>query len=54
MNTYLANIEVLEVAMIGTQLLDVRLATLALLAPILVFIYIVAGADGSKRNLTFI
>lgn len=49
-NTYLANIEAIEVAMIGTQLLGVRLATLAMLAPILVLIYIVAGADGLTQR----
>lgn len=49
-NIYLVNIEAIEVAMIGTQLLGVRLATLALLAPILVLIYIVAGADGLTQR----
>lgn len=49
-NTYLVNIEAIEMAMIGTQLLGVRLATLALLAPILVLIYIVAGAEGLTQR----
>ncbi|MBI2293980.1 MAG: DUF4400 domain-containing protein [Betaproteobacteria bacterium] len=49
-NTYMANRDAIEVAMIGTQLLGVRLATLALLAPILVLIYIVAGADGLAQR----
>ena len=49
-NTYLANIEAIEAAMIGTQLLGVRLATLSLLAPILVLIYLVAGADGLTQR----
>ncbi len=49
-NTYLVNIEAIEVAMIGTQLLGVRLVTLVLLAPILVLIYIVAGADGLTQR----
>jgi len=49
-NTYVANIESIEVAMIGTQLLGVRLATLAMLTPILVLIYIVAGADGLTQR----
>ena len=49
-NTYLANIDVIEVAMIGTQLLGVRLAALAMLAPILVLIYIIAGADGLTQR----
>ena len=41
-NTYIANREAIEVAMIGTQLLGVRLATLALMLPLLVLIYVVA------------
>ncbi len=49
-NTYLANIDAIEVAMIGTQLLGVRLAGLAMLAPILVLIYIIAGADGLTQR----
>ena len=49
-NTYLANIEAIEVAMIGTQLLGVRLATLVLTAPLLVLIYIVAGVDGLTQR----
>lgn len=49
-NTYLANIEAIEVAMIGTQLLGVRLATLALIAPLLTLIYLVATADGLTQR----
>jgi len=49
-NTYLANIEAIEVAMIGTQLLGVRLETLVLIAPLLVLIYLVAGADGLTQR----
>lgn len=49
-NAYLVKIEPIEVAMIGTQLLGVRLATLALFTPILVLIYIVAGADGLTQR----
>ena len=49
-NTYLANIEAIEVAMIGTQLLGVRLATLSLLAPILVLIYFITGVDGLTQR----
>lgn len=49
-NTYLANREVIEVAMIGTQLLGVRLATLALLVPLLVTLYLVATADGLTQR----
>lgn len=39
-NTYLANIEAIEVAMIGTQLLGVRFATLAFMAPLLALVYL--------------
>jgi len=49
-NTYLANIEAIEVAMIGTQLLGVRLATLVLIAPLLFLIYLVAGVDGLTQR----
>jgi integrating conjugative element membrane protein (TIGR03747 family) len=49
-NTYLTNIEAIEVAMIGTQLLGVRLATLALIAPLLTLIYLVATADGLTQR----
>ena len=47
---YLANIEAIEVAMIGTQLLGVRLATLAMMAPLLVLVYLVAAADGLTQR----
>jgi len=49
-NTYLANREAIEVAMIGTQLLGVRLATLAMFVPFLVLSYFVAGADGLTQR----
>ena len=49
-NTYMANREAIEVAMIGTQLLGVRLATLALIAPLLVLVYVVAGVDGLTQR----
>lgn len=48
--TYLANREAIEVAMLGTQLLGLRLATLALLLPLLVLIYVVAAADGLTQR----
>lgn len=48
--TYLANREAIEVAMIGTQLLGVRLATLAMMAPLLVLVYLVAAADGLTQR----
>ena len=44
-NSYLANIDTIEVAMIGTQLLGVRLATLAMMAPLVVLVYLVTAAD---------
>ena len=47
---YLANIEAIEVAMIGTQLLGVRLATLAMMAPLVVLVYLVAAADGLTQR----
>ncbi|MCL4215401.1 MAG: DUF4400 domain-containing protein [Candidatus Hydrogenedentes bacterium] len=49
-NTYLANVEAIEAAMIGTQLLGVRLATLALMAPLLALAYLVATADGVTQR----
>jgi integrating conjugative element membrane protein (TIGR03747 family) len=49
-NSYLANIEAIEVAMIGTQLLGVRLATLGMMAPLLVLVYLVAAADGLTQR----
>lgn len=49
-NSYLANFEAIEVAMIGTQLLGVRIATLILIVPLLVLIYLVAGVDGLTQR----
>ncbi len=49
-NSYLANTEAIEVAMIGTQLLGVRLVTLAMMAPLLVLVYLVAVADGLTQR----
>jgi integrating conjugative element membrane protein (TIGR03747 family) len=49
-NSYLANIDAIEVAMIGTQLLGVRLATLGMMVPILFLIYLVAAADGLTQR----
>lgn len=48
--TYLANIDAIEVAMIGTQLLGVRLATLGMMMPLLVLVYLVAAADGLTQR----
>ena len=47
---YLANIDAIEVAMIGTQLLGVRLATLGMMAPLLVLVYLIAAADGLTQR----
>ncbi len=49
-NSYLANIDAIEVAMIGTQLLGVRLVTLAMMVPLLVLVYLVAAADGLTQR----
>ena len=49
-NSYLANMEAIEVAMIGTQLLGVRLATLGMQVPLLVLVYLVAAADGLTQR----
>ncbi len=49
-NSYLANIDAIEVAMIGTQLLGVRLVTLAMMAPLLVLVYLVAAVDGLTQR----
>jgi integrating conjugative element membrane protein (TIGR03747 family) len=49
-STYIANRDAIEVAMIGTQLLGVRLATLALMLPLLALIYVVAAADGLTQR----
>jgi integrating conjugative element membrane protein (TIGR03747 family) len=49
-NAYLANIEPIEAAMIGTQLLGVRLATLGMMAPLLVLVYLIAAADGLTQR----
>ena len=49
-NSYLANREAIEVAMIGTQLLGVRLVTLAMMVPLLVLVYLVAAADGLTQR----
>ena len=48
--TYLANVEAIEVAMIGTQLLGVRLVMLAMMAPLLMLVYLVAAADGLTQR----
>ena len=49
-NFYIANREAIEVAMIGTQLLGVRLATLAMTVPLLLLVYIVGATDGLTQR----
>jgi len=49
-NSYLANTEAIEVSMIGTQLLGVRLATLGMMVPLLVLVYLIAAADGLTQR----
>jgi len=49
-NTYIGNREAIEVAMIGTQLLGVRLATILLVAPTVLLFYVVATADGLTQR----
>lgn len=49
-NTYIANQDAIEVAMIGTQLLGVRVATLALMLPLVILLYLIATADGLSQR----
>lgn len=49
-NSYISNHDAIEIAMIGTQLLGVRLATLALMLPLLGLIYVVAAIDGLAQR----
>jgi integrating conjugative element membrane protein (TIGR03747 family) len=49
-NAYLVNIEAIKVAMIGTQLFGVRLATLVMIVPLHILIYLVAGVDGLTQR----
>ena len=49
-NTYIANRDAIEVAMIGTQLLGVRLATLAMNVPLLALVYLVGAGDGLTQR----
>jgi len=48
--TYLENYEAIQVAMIGTQLFGVRLATLVMALPLLVMVYGVALFDGLTQR----
>lgn len=49
-NTYIGNRATIEVAMIGTQLLGVRLATVLLVAPLFLLLYLVAATDGLAQR----
>lgn len=49
-NFYIANCEAIEVAMIGTQLLGVRLATLGMTVPLLFLVYFVGATDGLTQR----
>jgi integrating conjugative element membrane protein (TIGR03747 family) len=48
--TYIGNREAIEVAMVGTQLLGVRLATIFLVVPAILLLYVVAAADGLTQR----
>lgn len=49
-NTFIANREAVEVAMVGTQLFGVRLATLLMGTPLLALAYCVALTDGLTQR----
>ena len=49
-NAYVANFEGIHVAMLGTQLFGVRLATLIAVLPLMALVYAVAMADGLVRR----
>ena len=49
-NAYVANFEVIRVAMVGTQLFGVRLATLIMAAPLFAVFYCAALTDGLARR----
>ena len=49
-STYIGNREAIEVAMIGTQLLGARLATMPIVAPTVLLLYVVAAADGLTQR----
>lgn len=49
-NTYIANFEVMQVAMVGTRLFGVRLATLVMATPLLALAYFVALTDGLTQR----
>ena len=45
-NTYIANFEAIRVAMVGTQLFGIRIATLVMSIPLFVLVYVAALTDG--------
>lgn len=49
-NSYITNRAAIEIAMIGTQLLGVRLATLGLMLPLMGLIYVITAADGLTQR----
>ncbi len=49
-STYLANRDAIEVAMLGTQLLGVRIATRALMLALLILLCLVVAADGLTQR----
>lgn len=49
-NAYVANFEAIQVAMLGTQLIGVRLATVPVALPLIVLCYGVAMADGFTQR----
>ena len=49
-NAYVANFELIRVAMLGTQLFGVRLATLTIAIPWLALLYCAALADGLAQR----
>ena len=50
-NTYVANYQAIQVAMIGTQLFGIRLAGLVTFVPLFVLTYAVAMADGLLQRV---
>ena len=49
-DTYIANFEAIQVAMVGTQLFGARLAVLAMAMPMFALVYCVASVDGLAQR----
>ena len=49
-DTYIAKFDAIQVAMVGTQLFGVRLAALAMTAPMFALVYCVASIDGLAQR----